>query len=197
MNQDQEHDQEETVAAFVERLGITMEAQLIGVGGWELDEEPKAGEGAPVSHWLCVLTLPCPDNKPAQRTHRASFKQGAAFRTLTQAGAMEARYHGIKGAKAGAQIPQAWKAGVFAILCEPAHSKPTPPDVVSVLDSLRSDAACVNDGQSFQDFADDLGYDPDSRKAEGIYRACQECRDKVRAWLGFGHFAELMRCEPL
>jgi len=34
--------------------------------------------------------------------------------------------------------------------------------------------------QSFEDWAGDYGYDPDSRKAEKVYRACQKlCSDLV------------------
>ncbi len=57
--------------------------------------------------------------------------------------------------------------------------EPTAADVVS---SLCSDAHTV-DGQSFEDFCSDFGYDTDSRKAESIYKACRKMAPKVRRLL--------------
>jgi hypothetical protein len=36
------------------------------------------------------------------------------------------------------------------------------------------DAQCVGDGQTFEDFASDLGYEEDSRKAEKIFQGCRD-----------------------
>lgn len=48
-------------------------------------------------------------------------------------------------------------------------------------------------GQSFADFAANYGYDEDSRKAESVYRACQEGGDKARKLLAHspGAFSKL------
>jgi hypothetical protein len=48
------------------------------------------------------------------------------------------------------------------------------PSLESVCHSLLSDGAAFFDGQRFEDWASDLGYDPDSRKAEATFRACDE-----------------------
>jgi len=54
------------------------------------------------------------------------------------------------------------------------------PKLEDILDSLAMDVAGVIDHQSFEDWAGDYGYDPDSRKAEKVYRACQKlCSDLV------------------
>lgn len=53
-----------------------------------------------------------------------------------------------------------------------AHTKP--PAIVDVLSCLASDASFVENCDTFEDFANELGYDPDSRKAEATYKACQE-----------------------
>lgn len=56
------------------------------------------------------------------------------------------------------------------------------PDAEGVIDCLLSDS---QDGeQSFEDFCSELGYDPDSRKAEGVWKACQAMTPKVRQLLG-------------
>ncbi len=50
-----------------------------------------------------------------------------------------------------------------------AHSNP--PTLEMVLDSLASDAASYLNSRSFEEWASDLGFDPDSRKAEKTYNA--------------------------
>lgn len=48
-----------------------------------------------------------------------------------------------------------------------------PPDVEDVFYSLLSDVQGV-DGETFEDWADNLGMDSDSRKAEKMFKACQD-----------------------
>lgn len=48
------------------------------------------------------------------------------------------------------------------------------PQLNDVCHSLLSDGSALFDGQRFEDWASDLGYDPDSRKAEATFRACDE-----------------------
>jgi len=58
-----------------------------------------------------------------------------------------------------------------------AKNKQTIPDepiLADVMHSLVCDAQCVADGQTFEDFADDMGYDTDSREAERIYNGCRD-----------------------
>ena len=51
-----------------------------------------------------------------------------------------------------------------------AH-KGAPPTLEEVLDCIASDAAAVEQAD-FAEFAADMGYDSDSRKAERIYKTC-------------------------
>jgi hypothetical protein len=57
------------------------------------------------------------------------------------------------------------------------------PTAADVLSSLLEDAS-VEDYSSFEDWAADLGYDPDSRKAVRTYEECLELSPRVRAFLG-------------
>jgi hypothetical protein len=57
------------------------------------------------------------------------------------------------------------------------------PDSLSVLFSLTMDSS-VLDSCGFEEWASDVGYDPDSRNAESIYRACLEIALKMRAAMG-------------
>lgn len=58
------------------------------------------------------------------------------------------------------------------------------PTAHDVLGCLCSDATMVSHGQSFEDFASNLGLDTDSRKAEASYRECQAIALKLRGFLG-------------
>jgi len=56
------------------------------------------------------------------------------------------------------------------------------PRVDDVLDSLLNDAQ--GGEQTFEDFCAEFGYDPDSRKAERIWRACQLVAKNMKRLLG-------------
>lgn len=58
------------------------------------------------------------------------------------------------------------------------------PDLPNVLDCLASDANSYDNAQSFEDWAGDFGYDPDSRTAERTYKAVAKSADKLRKLLG-------------
>ena len=70
------------------------------------------------------------------------------------------------------------------------------PSASDVLSSLCLDAS-VLDFSSFEEWADDYGYDPDSRKAEAIYRACLQNTLALRRYLGDAALTELrdLACE--
>lgn len=61
--------------------------------------------------------------------------------------------------------------------------QPIPPDPDLALSSLCSDASAL-DSASFEDWASDMDQDPDSRKAEAIYRTCLKIAIQLRAALG-------------
>jgi len=74
----------------------------------------------------------------------------------------------------------------------PAHcSEPTAADVLAC---VYSDAMSAENARNFEEFAAEFGYDSDSRKAEGIYKACQAMTPKVKRFLG-EHFEEFCRAE--
>lgn len=66
------------------------------------------------------------------------------------------------------------------------------PTAADVLSCLLSDASCHDNARSFEDFASDLGYDSDSRKAERIYKACGSISKRLHRLLGddFEEFAQ-------
>jgi hypothetical protein len=52
------------------------------------------------------------------------------------------------------------------------HLVPKAPDIADILGNYAQDYVSANRAGSFEDFASEMGYDEDSRKAEEIYRAC-------------------------
>jgi hypothetical protein len=64
------------------------------------------------------------------------------------------------------------------------------PKVADVLGCLLSDASSVASARSFEDWAYDLGYDLDSRRAEKIYWACEQSAGNLE-WLLGENLAEL------
>jgi len=53
-----------------------------------------------------------------------------------------------------------------------SRTKPIPPKIDDVFYCLTSDARYVSNGESFEDFCCELGYDTDSRQAERNYHDC-------------------------
>jgi hypothetical protein len=82
-----------------------------------------------------------------------------------------------------------YMAGGDRALSRPG-AKPILPALADVLHCLCSDADAIDYG-SFEDWANSVGYDPDSRKAEATYRACLELALKLRNGLGDEKFARL------
>ncbi len=67
------------------------------------------------------------------------------------------------------------------------------PDVADVLDCLLSDSDALE--RDFEEWASDLGYDPDSRTAERTYKACLKSGEKLKAFLGTDLFERMRYAE--
>lgn len=69
------------------------------------------------------------------------------------------------------------------------YVEPTAPTLTRYLECLQLDARS-GEHLLFEDFADEFGYDLDSRKAEKIWRACQQTRGELQKFLAedFGTF---------
>lgn len=62
-----------------------------------------------------------------------------------------------------------------------ARQQKVVPELDDVLHSLLLEGETFFNAQSFEDWAGDFGYDADSRKAEGIYRACDSIGRQLAA----------------
>ena len=58
------------------------------------------------------------------------------------------------------------------------------PTAADVLNCLASDSSSVENARSFEDWASDLGFDPDSRKAEKIFKVCEKQAERLKKFLG-------------
>lgn len=58
------------------------------------------------------------------------------------------------------------------------------PDAEGVMDCLLSDASAYDQARHFEDFALDFGYNPDSRRAERIFKQCGRISKNLRRLLG-------------
>lgn len=68
---------------------------------------------------------------------------------------------------------------------------PHPPTVGDVLECLASDASSYDSANGFEDWAENLGMDPDSRKAERIYRAVERQTRGLRRLVSDVAYTEL------
>jgi hypothetical protein len=76
-----------------------------------------------------------------------------------------------------------------------AHTRE--PETADVLDCLASDARTLESSRSFEEWALDLGYDEDSRKAERTYRAVKKQSARLRKLLGESAYKALLNADSL
>lgn len=66
---------------------------------------------------------------------------------------------------------------------------PLPADI---LDCLASDSASIENVDSFEEWADELGFDPDSRMAEKTYQICVKQAQRLKEFLGDQLYDQLL-----
>lgn len=160
-------------------LGLSISAEFVP---WSKSRnfDPKAGPDKRSLNWRVTLICAAPVvgergigarevltvDYSAGIAHCPSYSPGARW-TLDYAAAIECETE--KGRPADIH-----KAG---------YSGAIMPGVEDVIASLALDASAI-DYPAYEQWADDLGFDRDSRKGEATYRACLETALKLRAALG-------------
>jgi hypothetical protein len=66
------------------------------------------------------------------------------------------------------------------------------PEAADVLNCLADDSAGVSNARSFEEWADEYGYDTDSRKAEKTYNVCVKQAAGLLSFLGEDLYNELL-----
>lgn len=151
-------------------------------------------------NWLCTVTR---DGKPVNGLERVEYGQGIGHapshknppklsdgRIDTWAQREIAKVEAESGTIARISAVMGGKAA-------PNRLRPLPaPKADDVLQSLFRDADAI-DYPDFKQWADDCGFDPDSRKGEAIYRKCLQTALALRAAVGDKAFSSLraLSCE--
>lgn len=86
-------------------------------------------------------------------------------------------WYGPQGQRSAKQKPRTLTVSFFQ---GPAHDRE--PTAADILSGLLLDAQA--EGSNFEDWCDDLGYDPDSKRAARTYRECVRLARRVRLFLG-------------
>lgn len=81
--------------------------------------------------------------------------------------------------------------GYLGLLTKVARLAKVAPSLADVLSSLVLDGAAYFDAETFEDWASNYGYDTDSRKAEAIWKACDETGRKLARVLNADELATL------
>ncbi len=66
------------------------------------------------------------------------------------------------------------------------------PNAEDLLECLASDAASIENARSFEEWAGEMGYDEDSRKAERTFKICQQQAAKLKRFLGEDQYKALL-----
>jgi hypothetical protein len=66
------------------------------------------------------------------------------------------------------------------------------PGTAEILDALAAEAAVVEEADCFETWASQMGFDPDSRNDERIYRAARRQADCLRRMLGDADYHRLL-----
>lgn len=72
-----------------------------------------------------------------------------------------------------------------------------PPSAEDVLNCLTVDAISVENARGVEDWARDLGYDPDSKVAVKTYNLCMRQRKRLLNFLGNEGYRALCEADPL
>jgi hypothetical protein len=147
---------------ILNNLGITIHATFI-------PHDTPAGE-SPTLRWRVSV------RRNGQEFHAADYSAGCAHapeykksKALTAAVKAECETGIVYGSRIGKAVP--------------------PPDVADVIHGLLVDASGTD--ERFEDWAGNYGFDPDSRTAERMYRACQETAAALRRTFTTVELAEL------
>ena len=161
-----------TIEATLTEMGFSLLATLI-----RDDFNPKTCEGrSGQSHWAVTVNF-------NGKSYTTEYHKGAAHRC----------YYSFSGRKGSPVNLNKWKTIDDQIALERSRpNKPTLPDVMYalVMDSQEFHYGCLD----FEEWAENYGYDTDSRSAENTYNACRACYVALkRMGVDFDRLCELFQ----
>lgn len=173
--------EQKTLAEFAAEHALTMDTKFISrektVDDWEC------------FRWSVTLMSGAGD---ARRCYSTEYRMGIAHQHW-DARARQLPTGESRGARVSQRLVGGRRLTLHGEQCLREWARPTPPELTDVLDSLRSDAESVENSPLFEDWAGDMGYDTDSRKAEQVFHACQEVRGQLIKLIGHKAYNELLQ----
>jgi hypothetical protein len=163
------------IETIVAELGLSVSAVFVP---WS--QSRNKNEKYPSLNWR--VTLKRGDREILTTDYAAGFVHCPAYKNpeYSQGRTIHGRRAIERECENGRAYLGEWSKGGTRIL----------PDTLDVLCSLTLDAS-VLDSSGFEEWASEIGYDVDSRKAEAAYRACLEIALKLRAGIGDDGLAKL------
>lgn len=135
------------IETVLREMGFELIATLIKD---DYDASSQAGRNGQ-SHW--AVTVLCNG-----KSYTMEYHKGSAHRVYRN----------------GARIQTSYRNLTLHDVDRLKQSKPIKPDIVEVLACMVMDTCAFYNGcTDFEDWADEFGYDNDSREAERIYHACR------------------------
>jgi len=139
---------------------------------------PHMTDDHEMDHWSILIHK----GKQSMHTH---YSTGIGHRELPK------NWLRLLEAKLGTLGPAPIKRYTLAGEAKEALKTPVPPQLKNILNCLVLDASFVQDG-CFEDFADNLGYSPDSIKARDTYLHIVEDSKRLKRLLGHELFNTML-----
>lgn len=170
-------------AAACDRLGLSVECAFV-----PFSQSRNAKETSPSLNWRCRIMR---NGREVTGLASVDYMQGSGHCPASKAGAKRfpvksdlARAIALECDKGRRARPD------FGGRPYESRDPIAPPTAVDVISALCMDSDVI-DYPRFEDWAENLGYDPDSRSAEKTYRACLETALALRAAIGETALSEL------
>ena len=187
-------DTQKTLPQLIESLGVTVESTYQGVQREPGDK--KTGEPGWL-HFAFRVTVKRAGRSAALET---PYRMGVGHVKLPAAPSSEMSWAVGDRAKAenildtlrrGKRIKPEYEREERAIYDAAARKQGLAPKPADVLHSLLADGEAFFDGLTFEYWCANLGYDTDSRKAEAMYRACDDTGRRLARMFSPDELAQL------
>lgn len=168
-------------AAKLASLGLSVTCEFV-----PQSQSRNAGESALSLNWRCAILR---NGAPIRGIEAVDYMQGIGHAPSHKSPPKFAdgrvdKWQQSQCAKVEAETGKQGRVPGLSGRVEPMRNKPlSPPSAADVFSSLCLDSDAL-DYSTFEDWAECLGYDPDSRKGEAIYRLCLAHGLALRAAIG-------------
>jgi len=181
----------ETLLQFITRLNLQLNTTYLGKKVPPFSDKSKHE----MFHWRCDLKnlqgrhTTNPENGNPVCFPKDSFPSLSLdfYRGLAHQGFRQ--YDFVKGS-----FTNEWKMATEKEKFSYKTPKPIPPNLMDILSNLHMTATSLRNSPFWEDWANELGYNPDSIKDKEIYDASVEEYRKLHKFLG-SEFENFLNCE--